>query len=45
MAAVTGLRHWQLIAYLAIPAVIVGAAAMASATLARRQAGAGSRPR
>jgi MFS family permease len=44
-AAVTGLRHWQLIAYLAIPAVIVGAAAMASATLARHQAGAGSQPR
>jgi len=42
-AAVTGLRHWQLIAYLAIPAVIVGAAAMASATLARRQAGADGR--
>jgi MFS family permease len=41
-AAVTGLRHWQLIAYLAIPAVIVGAAGMASATLARHQAGAGS---
>jgi hypothetical protein len=44
-AAVTGLRHWQLIAYLAIPAVIVGAAAMASATLTRHQAGAGSQPR
>ena len=44
-AAVTGLRHWQLIAYLAIPAVIVGAAAMASATLARYQAGAGSQRR
>ena len=44
-AAVTGLRHWQLIAYLAIPAVIVGAAAMASATLARHQAGAGSQRR
>ena len=35
-AAVTGLRHWELIAYLAIPAAIVGAAAMASATLAHR---------
>ena len=44
-AAVTGLHHWQLIAYLAIPAVIVGAAAMASATLARHRAGAGSQPR
>ena len=42
-AAVTGLRQWQLIAYLAIPAVIVGAAAMASATLARPQADAGGR--
>jgi MFS family permease len=36
-AAVTGLRHWELIAYLAVPAAIVGAAAMASATLAHRQ--------
>jgi hypothetical protein len=44
-AAVTGLRHWQLIAYLAVPAVIAGAAAMASATLARPQAGAGSQRR
>jgi MFS family permease len=35
-AAVTGLRHWELIAYLAVPAAIVGAAAMASATLAHR---------
>ena len=44
-AAVTGLRHWELIAYLAVPAAIVGAAAMASATLARHQAGAGSQRR
>jgi len=44
-AAVTGLRQWQLIAYLAIPAAIAGAAAMASATLARRRAGAASRRR
>ena len=36
-AAVTGLRHWQLIAYLAIPAAIAGAAAMASATPGRRR--------
>ena len=34
-AAVTGLRHWELIAYLAVPAAIVGVATMASATLAR----------
>jgi len=44
-AAVTGLRHWQLIAYLAIPAVIVGAAAMAAATTARYRAGAGGQRR
>jgi len=44
-AAVTGLRHWPLIAYLAVPAAIVGAAAMASATLARRQAGASGQRR
>jgi len=44
-AAVTGLRHWPLIAYLSIPAVVVGAAAMASATLARHRAGAGGQPR
>ncbi|HXZ71497.1 MAG TPA: MFS transporter [Streptosporangiaceae bacterium] len=44
-AAVTGLRHWQLIAYLSIPAVIVGAAAMASATMARHRAGAGGQRR
>ena len=31
-AAVTGLRHWELIAYLAVPAAIVGAATMAGAT-------------
>jgi len=35
-AAITGLRHWHLIAYLVIPAAIVSAAAMAAATLARR---------
>ncbi len=35
-AAVTGLRHWHLIAYLVIPAAIVSAAAMAAATLAHR---------
>jgi MFS family permease len=34
-AAVTGLRHWELIAYLAVPAAIIGVATMASATLAR----------
>jgi hypothetical protein len=33
-AAVTGLRHWELIAYLAVPAAIIGVATMASATLA-----------
>ena len=46
-AAVTGLRHWELIAYLAVPAAIVGVATMASATLARfRPAdGAGGQPR
>jgi len=37
-----GLHHWLLIAYLAVPAAIVGAAAMAFATLARRQAGGAS---
>ena len=43
-AAVTGLHHWLLIAYLAVPAAIAGAAAMNSATLARRrQAGGASR--
>ena len=35
-AAVTGLRHGHLIAYLVIPAAIVSAAAMAAATLAHR---------
>jgi MFS family permease len=35
-AAVTGLRHWELIGYLAIPVAIGSAAAMASATLASR---------
>jgi MFS family permease len=46
-AAVTGLRHWELIAYLAVPAAIVGAATMASATLAHRhrQADGPGRPR
>jgi MFS family permease len=44
-AAVTGLRHWELIAYLAIPAAIVGAAAMASATLAHRYRQADGRDR
>ena len=36
-AAVTGLHHWLLIAYLAVPAAIAGAAAMTSATLGRRR--------
>jgi MFS family permease len=46
-AAITGLRHWELIAYLAVPAAIAGVATMASATLARfRPAdGAGGQPR
>jgi hypothetical protein len=35
-AAVTGLRHWDLIAYLTIPVAIGSAAAMVSATLAIR---------
>ena len=34
-AAVTGLHHWLLIAYLSVPAALAGAAAMTSATLAR----------
>ena len=44
-AAVTGLRHWELIAYLAVPAAIIGVATMASATLAhfRQPNGAGRR--
>jgi MFS family permease len=35
-AAITGLRHWHLIAYLVTPAAIVSAATMAAATLAHR---------
>jgi hypothetical protein len=35
-AAITGLRHWHLIAYLVTPAAIVSAAAMAAATLTPR---------
>jgi MFS family permease len=43
-AAVTGLRHWELIAYLAVPAAIVGVAAMAAATLARFRPADGAGP-
>jgi hypothetical protein len=35
-AAITGLRHWDLMSYLITPAAIVSAAAMAAATLAHR---------
>jgi hypothetical protein len=35
-AAITGLRHWHLIAYLVTPAAIISAAAIAAATLAHR---------
>ena len=35
-AAITGLRHWHLIAYLITPAAIVSATAMAAATLTHR---------
>jgi len=35
-AAITGLRHWHLIAYLVTPAAIVSAATMAAATMAHR---------
>ena len=34
-AAITGLRHWHLIAYLVMPAAIISAAAMAAATRGR----------
>jgi MFS family permease len=45
-AAITGLRHWHLIAYLVTPAAIASATAMAAATLTHRyRAGGASRQR